>query len=69
MGEPGIFWALGSTAWIVVIVAAVLALRRAGAPVRLQVLVGVSALIAGHTPPLGRSACCASPRRAGWCSG
>ena len=53
MGEPGIFWLVGSTAWIVVIVATVLAFRRAGAPVRLQVLLGASALIAGHTPPLG----------------
>ena len=53
LGEPGIFWALGSTAWTVVIVGAVLALRRAGAPVHLQVLVGLSVLIAGHTPPLG----------------
>jgi hypothetical protein len=53
MGEPGIFWLIGSTAWIVVIVATVLAFRRAGAPVRLQVLLGASALIAGHTPPLG----------------
>jgi hypothetical protein len=32
LGEPGIFWALGSTAWIVVVVAMVLAFRRAGAP-------------------------------------
>ena len=53
MGEPGIFWAVGSTAWIVVVVATVLAFRRAGAPVRVQVLLGASALIAGHTPPLG----------------
>jgi hypothetical protein len=53
MGEPGIFWIIGSTAWIVVIVATVLAFRRAGAPLRLQVLLGASALIAGHTPPLG----------------
>ena len=52
MGEPGLFWAVGSTAWIVVVVATVLAFRRAGAPVRLQVLLGASALIAGHTPPL-----------------
>ena len=53
MGEPGIFWAVGSSAWIVVIVATVLAFRRAGAPARLQLLLGASALIAGHTPPLG----------------
>jgi hypothetical protein len=53
LGEPGVFWAVGSTAWIVVVVAAVLAFRRAGAPLRLQVLLGLTALIAGHTPPLG----------------
>jgi hypothetical protein len=53
MGEPGIFWAVGTTAWIVAVVATVLAFRRAGAPTRLQVLLGASALIAGHTPPLG----------------
>jgi hypothetical protein len=51
-GEPGIFWALGSTAWIVVIVSTVLAFRRAGAPVSLQLLLGASALIAAHAPPL-----------------
>ncbi len=53
MGEPGIFWIVGTTAWIVAVVATVLAFRRAGAPTRLQVLLGASALIAGHTPPLG----------------
>jgi hypothetical protein len=52
MGEPGVFWALGSVAWIVAIVATVMAFRRAGAPVTLQVLVGASALIAAHAPPL-----------------
>ena len=53
MGEPGIFWIVGTIAWIVAVVATVLAFRRAGAPTRLQVLLGASALIAGHTPPLG----------------
>ena len=52
MGEPGIFWIVGTIAWIVAVVATVLAFRRAGAPTRLQVLLGASALIAGHTPPL-----------------
>ena len=52
MGEPGIFWIVGTLAWIVAVVATVLAFRRAGAPTRLQVLLGASALIAGHTPPL-----------------
>jgi hypothetical protein len=52
LGEPGVFWALGSTALIVVMVSTVLALRRAGAPVTLQVLLGLSALIGTHAPPL-----------------
>ena len=52
LGEPGVFWAVGSTAWIIVIVATVLAFRRAGAPLALQVLLGMSALIGAHAPPL-----------------
>ena len=51
-GEPGLFWALGSTAWIVVIVSTVLAFRRAGAPRSLQLLLAASALIGAHAPPL-----------------
>ena len=52
LGEPGVFWALGSTALIVVMVSTVLAFRRAGAPLALQVLLGASALIGTHAPPL-----------------
>jgi hypothetical protein len=52
LGEPGVFWALGSTAWIVVTVSTVLAFRRAGAPLALQVLLGMSVLIGAHAPPL-----------------
>jgi hypothetical protein len=52
LGEPGVFWALGSTAWFAVIVATMLAFRRAGAPLKLQVLLGLSALIGAHAPPL-----------------
>jgi hypothetical protein len=52
LGEPGLFWALGTAAWLVVIVSAVLAFRRAGAPVALQTLLAASALIAAHAPPL-----------------
>jgi hypothetical protein len=52
LGEPGVFWVLGSTALIVVIVSTVLAFRRSGAPLSLQVLLGVSALIGTHAPPL-----------------
>jgi len=52
LGEPGLFWALGSTALIVVMVSTVLAFRRAGAPLALQILLGMSALIGTHAPPL-----------------
>jgi hypothetical protein len=52
LGEPGIFWALGSTSLIVVMVSTVLAFRRAGAPVTLQVLLAASVLIGTHAPPL-----------------
>ena len=52
LGEPGVFWAVGSAAWIIAIVATVLAFRRAGAPLTLQVLLGTSALIGAHAPPL-----------------
>lgn len=52
LGEPGIFWALGSTAWIVVIVSTVMAFRRAGAPRSVLLLLGASALIGAHAPPL-----------------
>jgi hypothetical protein len=52
LGEPGIFWAVGTTAWMVAIVATTLAFRRAGAPLALQILIGLSALIAAHAPPL-----------------
>ena len=64
-GEPGLFWALGSTALIVVMVSTVLAFRRAGAPPALQVLLGASVLIGAHAPPLASIgwACFAA---AGW---
>jgi hypothetical protein len=52
LGEPGVFWALGSTAWIVVVVATVLAFRGAGASLAVQVLLGLSVLIAAHIPPV-----------------
>ena len=52
LGEPGLFWAVGSIALIVVMVSTMLAFRRAGAPLALQVLLGASVLIGTHAPPL-----------------
>jgi hypothetical protein len=65
LGEPGLFWALGSTALIVVMVSTVLAFRRAGAPLSVQVLLGSSVLIGAHAPPLA-SIGWASFAAAGW---
>ena len=44
---------LGGVAWIVAIIGAVIAYRRAGAPVPVLVLLGLSAFIAAHDPPIG----------------
>ena len=44
---------LGGVAWIVAIVAAVLAYRRAGAPLPVLVLLGLSVFVAFHDPPIG----------------
>ena len=44
---------LGGVAWIVAIVAAVLAYRSAGAPVPVLVLLGLSVFVAFHDPPIG----------------
>jgi hypothetical protein len=52
VGEPSLFWALGTLALLVAVVSAVLALRRAGAPAAFQILLGGSALIGTHAPPL-----------------
>jgi hypothetical protein len=64
-GEPGLFWAFGSIALVVVMVSTVLAYRRAGARPALQVLLGASVLIGAHAPPLASVgwACIAA---AGW---
>ena len=64
-GEPGLFWALGSIALVVVMVSTVLAHRSAGARPALQVMLGASVLIGAHAPPLASIgwACFAA---AGW---
>ena len=64
-GEPGLFWALGLIALIVVMVSTVLAYRRAGGAPAVQVLLGASVLIGAHAPPLASIgwACFAA---AGW---
>ena len=69
LGEPGLFWALGSTALTVVMVSTVLAFRRAGAPAHAagparRVRADRRARPAARPDRLGS----ASPPPAGWCS-
>ena len=44
---------LGSAAWIVAVVGAAVACRRAGAPMTVVVLLALSVLVAVHAPPVG----------------
>ncbi len=44
---------LGGLAWIVAVVAAVIAYRRVGATTAALVLLGLSAFVAAHDPPIG----------------
>ncbi|HEX5780292.1 MAG TPA: hypothetical protein VFX80_00145 [Solirubrobacteraceae bacterium] len=54
LGDPiSVALALGSLGWIVAMVAAAVALRRAGAGWRITVLVGLAAAFAVHPPPIG----------------
>ncbi|HET9545803.1 MAG TPA: hypothetical protein VFO88_09505, partial [Gaiellaceae bacterium] len=54
LGDPiSVALALGSLGWIVAMVAAAVALRRAGAGWTITVLVGLAAAFAVHPPPIG----------------
>jgi hypothetical protein len=48
-----LFFGLGALAWVVATIAAAFAYRRAGAPMGAVVLLGLSALVAWHAPPIG----------------
>jgi hypothetical protein len=53
IGDPGIVGSLGVLAWTVAVIAAVVALKRAGAPAAALVLLGVSVVVVSHPPPIG----------------
>lgn len=53
IGDPGIVGSVGAIAWIVAAIAAAVAYRNAGAPVLAWVLLGLSALVVSHPPPIG----------------
>jgi hypothetical protein len=53
LSDPSISFVLGSLGWIVAMLAAAVAFRRAGAGWPVTLLVGLTALVAVHPPPIG----------------
>ena len=53
VGEMSVAAVLGGVAWIVAVIAAAVAYRRVGAPVVVSVLLGLSAVVISHPPPIG----------------
>jgi len=53
IGDAGILLAIGALAWITAVIAAAVALHGAGAPLLAVILVGLSAVVVSHPPPIG----------------
>jgi hypothetical protein len=53
VGEMGALSIIGALSWTVAVIAAVVALRGAGAPVGALVLLGLSVPVVSHPPPIG----------------
>jgi hypothetical protein len=53
VGESSVAGFGGALAWIVAVIAAAVAIRRAGAPVLATVLLGLSLVVISHPPPIG----------------
>jgi hypothetical protein len=53
VGDPGVVGSIGALAWVAAVVAAAVALRRAGAPILATVLLGLSLVVVSHPPPIG----------------
>jgi len=53
VGEFSVAAVVGALAWIVAVIAAAVAVRRAGAPVLATVLLGLSFVVVSHPPPIG----------------
>jgi hypothetical protein len=53
IGDPGIVGSIGALAWVVAVIAAAVATRRAGAPMLATVLLGMSLVVVSHPPPIG----------------
>jgi hypothetical protein len=53
VGEFSVAAVVGALAWIVAVIAAAVAVRRAGAPVMATLLLGLSLVVVSHPPPIG----------------
>jgi hypothetical protein len=53
VGEMSLVAVVGGLAWIVATIAAAIAYRRAGAPIIVSVLLGLSLVVVSHPPPIG----------------
>jgi hypothetical protein len=53
LADPSVSFVLGGLGWIVAMLAAAVAFRRAGAGWPLTTLIGLAALFAAHPPPIG----------------
>jgi hypothetical protein len=53
VGEGGVLLAVGALAWAVAVIAAAMAIHAVGAPLSASVLLGLSAIVVSHPPPIG----------------
>jgi hypothetical protein len=53
IGDAGVVGLLGAVAWVVAVIAAAVAYRRAGAPTLGWLLLAMSAVVVSHPPPIG----------------
>jgi hypothetical protein len=53
VGDAGVLLMVGALAWVTAVIAAAVAVRRAGAPLLATVLLGLSAVVVSHPPPIG----------------
>jgi hypothetical protein len=53
VGESGVVGIVGGLAWVIAVIAAAVAVRRAGAPILATVLLGLSLVVISHPPPIG----------------
>jgi len=53
VGEAGVLVSVGALAWAVAVIAAAVAFRGVGAPLTASVLLGLSAIVVSHPPPIG----------------